>query len=77
MLISGENKAKGRMKWWPLSGKKEIIDKYKKGARISYLAAQYCTVKSTVPIILKNKEAIMRGDVVMGVKKKLKWSGGM
>ena len=52
--------------------KKEIIDKYEKGARITDLAAEYCMAKSTVATILKNKEAIKGADVAMGVKKQLK-----
>ena len=42
--------------------KKEINDKYKKGAGITNLAAIYCITKSTVATILKNKEAIKLGS---------------
>lgn len=71
-LISGENKPKRKNVVTTIERKKEIIDKYEKGARITDLAAEYCMAKSTVATILKNKEAIKGADVAMGVKKQLK-----
>ena len=46
----------------------KIIDKYKKGAGINYLAAGYYIVKSTVVTIMNNKEAIQGADVTTGEK---------
>ncbi|XP_072447881.1 putative CENPB DNA-binding domain-containing protein 1 [Chiloscyllium punctatum] len=43
--------------------KKEIIAKYENGARISDLAMEYDTAKSTICTILKNKEALRAADV--------------
>ncbi|XP_050733143.1 tigger transposable element-derived protein 1-like [Eriocheir sinensis] len=71
-LISGENKPKRKNVVTTIERKKEIIDKYDKGARITDPAAEYCMVKSTAATILKNKEAIKGADVAMGVKKQLK-----
>lgn len=70
-LISGENKPKMKNVVTTIERKKEIIDKYEKGARITDLAAEYGMAKSTVATILKNKEAIKGADVAMGVKKQL------
>ncbi|XP_050726478.1 tigger transposable element-derived protein 1-like [Eriocheir sinensis] len=71
-LISGENKPKRKNVVTTIERKKEIIDKYEKGARITDLAAEYRMARSTVATILKNKEAIKGADVAMGVKKQLK-----
>ncbi|XP_043575633.1 tigger transposable element-derived protein 1-like [Chiloscyllium plagiosum] len=47
--------------------KKEIIDKHENGSRVSDLAIQYNMAKSTICIILKNKEAQKAADVAKGV----------
>ena len=65
LIISG-NKPKRKNEVITIERKKEIIDKYEKGARITDLAAEYCIVKSTVTTIV-NKET----DAAMGVKKQL------
>ena len=43
--------------------KKEIITKHENGVCISDLAAQYGMAKSTICLILKNKEMIKVADV--------------
>jgi hypothetical protein len=48
--------------------KKELITKWVKGTRVSDLAVQYTTAKSTISTILKNREAIKAADVAKGVK---------
>ncbi|XP_051783790.1 tigger transposable element-derived protein 1-like [Erpetoichthys calabaricus] len=47
--------------------KKEIIEKYERGVRVTDLAAEYKKSKSTISTILKQKEAIKAADVAKGV----------
>ncbi|MPC86401.1 hypothetical protein E2C01_081227 [Portunus trituberculatus] len=52
-IVSGQNKPTRKNVVTTIERKKEIIDKYKKGERITDLAAEYCMAKSTVATILK------------------------
>ena len=47
--------------------KKEIIAKHENGVRVSDLATQFGTAKSTICTILKYRETIKNSDVVRGV----------
>ena len=47
--------------------KKEIIAKHENGVRVSDLATQFGMAKSTICIILKNRETIKKADVARGV----------
>ncbi|XP_044137796.1 tigger transposable element-derived protein 1-like [Bufo gargarizans] len=47
--------------------KKEIIEKYDRGIRVTDLASEYKMAKSTISTILKNKAAIKGADVAKGV----------
>ena len=71
--ISVENKPKRKNVVTSIERKKEIIDKYEKGARIFEIASEYGMAKSTIATILKKKEAIKSADVLVGVKKQWKW----
>jgi hypothetical protein len=48
--------------------KKELINKWEKGTRVSDLTVQFGMVKSTISTILKNREPIKAADVAKGVK---------
>jgi len=48
--------------------KKELITKWEGGIRVSDLAVQYGTAKSTILTILKNREVIKAADVMKGIK---------
>jgi len=48
--------------------KKELITKWEKGTRVSDLAVQYGMAKSTMLIILKNRETIKAADVAKRIK---------
>uniref|UniRef100_A0A8C5RHA3 HTH CENPB-type domain-containing protein n=1 Tax=Laticauda laticaudata TaxID=8630 RepID=A0A8C5RHA3_LATLA len=47
--------------------KKEIIEKYERGLRVTDLAAEYNKPKSTISTILKQKKAIKAANVARGV----------
>ncbi|XP_023575287.1 tigger transposable element-derived protein 1-like isoform X1 [Octodon degus] len=47
--------------------KKEIVQKYEHGIRVTDLALEYKMAKSTISTILKNKDAIKGADVAKGV----------
>ena len=47
--------------------KKELIEKYERGMRVSALAKEYDMAKSTISTILKNKDSIKASDVAKGV----------
>ena len=51
-LIRGENKTKRKNVKTNIEWKREIINKYEKGVRMTLLAAEYCIAKSTVANIL-------------------------
>ena len=51
-----------------IEDKKEIIEKYKKGVRVSQLACEYGRSTSTICTILKKREEIKKLDVAKGVK---------
>ena len=51
-----------------IEDKKEIIEKYEKGVRVSQLACEYGRSTSTICTILKKREEIKKLNVAKGVK---------
>ena len=47
--------------------KKEIIEKHKQGATLTYLCSMYGKPKSTIFSMLKDKEKFMEAKVSMGI----------
>ncbi|XP_066937240.1 putative CENPB DNA-binding domain-containing protein 1 [Macrobrachium rosenbergii] len=47
--------------------KKEVIEKYERGIRVTDLALEYRLPRSTISTFLKNKEAIKSASVAKGV----------
>ncbi|GCC35790.1 hypothetical protein chiPu_0014278 [Chiloscyllium punctatum] len=64
---SGSDSGAKKPKCITVETKKEIIAKHENGARVSDLAMQYDTAKSTICTILKNKEAPKAADVAKEV----------
>ncbi|XP_072429357.1 putative CENPB DNA-binding domain-containing protein 1 [Chiloscyllium punctatum] len=64
---SGSDSGVKKPKCITVETKKEIIAKHENGARVSDLAMQYNTAKSTICTILKNKEAPKAADVAKEV----------
>ena len=66
--VANVEKPKRKIIMTTVEMKKELITKWEKGTRVSYLVVQYGTAKLTISTILKNREAIKAADVAKGVK---------
>ncbi|KAF2366050.1 Homeobox domain-like [Trinorchestia longiramus] len=66
-MIRDNTKPKRKAVRTTIELKKELVAEFEKGTRISALATQYGTAKSTILSILKNKDVIKKANVAKGV----------